>query len=259
MATSVEAVAASRSVREQVTREEWQIRVELAAAYRLAAHYGWDDLIFTHFSARVPGPDEHFLLNPFGMMFGEVTASNLIKVDLEANLVIESEWECNPAAFVIHGVVHESHPNAQCVMHLHTVQGVGVSAQKGGLLPIGQTSVSLYNDVAYHDYEGLALGLDERTRLLADLGDKNRMILRSHGLLTLGKNIGDAFYKMYGLQRACEYQIAAQAGGELIILPQELCDKAEHQAKTGFTTDLGTLAWRALLRLADQLDPSYKE
>lgn len=259
MATKMSGVGEISSVRDRVSPEEWQTRIELAAAYRLAANYGWDDLIFTHFSARVPGPEEHFLLNPFGMMFREVTASNLIKVDLDGNVVMESEWECNPAAFVIHGVVHESHPDATAVMHLHTVEGVGVSAQKDGLLPIGQTSVSLFNDVAYHDYEGLALGLEERERLLADLGDKSRMILRSHGLLALGDGVGDAFYKLYGLQRSCEYQIAAQAGGDLIILPQELCDKAEHQAKTGFSTDLGTLAWRALRRLADELDPSYKE
>ena len=257
MATHVGIVASDRGVQDRVSPEEWEQRIELAAAYRLAAHYGWDDLIFTHFSARVPGPDEHFLLNPFGIMFREVTASNLIKVDLAGNLVMESDWTCNPAAFVIHSVVHEHRPEAQAVMHLHTVEGVGVSAQKGGLLPIGQTSVALYNGLAYHDYEGLALDTDEQARLLDDLGDKSRMILRNHGLLTVGATVGAAFYQMYSLQRACQYQIAAQAGGELIVLPQEMCDRAEHQVRSGFSEDLVSLAWGALKRLADDRYPDY--
>ncbi|MBI1181145.1 MAG: class II aldolase [Alphaproteobacteria bacterium] len=258
MATKLHA-ATSASVKDRVSPEEWAVRLDLAAAYRAAAHYGWDDLIFTHFSARVPGPDEHFLLNPFGMMFREVTASTLIKVDLEGTVVMESEWECNPAAFVIHGVVHESRPDARCVMHLHTVAGVGVSAQPDGLLPIGQTNAALVNDVAYHDYEGLALDMDERVRLVADLGARNRMILRNHGLLTVGGSVGEAFGRMYGLQRACEYQIAAQAGGRLNLLSREICDKAQEQSRTGFRTPLNVLAWAAIRRLADDLYPSYRQ
>ncbi len=189
-------LATDNSVRDQVSAEEWAVRVELAAAYRLAAHFGWDDLIFTHFSARVPGPDNHFLLNPFGMMFREVTASNLIKIDLEGNLMMDSEWECNPAAFVIHGVVHEHRPESHSVMHLHTIEGVGVSAQEDGLLPIGQTAATIINDITYHDYEGLALDLPERTALLKDLGDSNRMILRNHGVLTSRKDVGAAWDTM---------------------------------------------------------------
>ena len=256
MATNI--ALSHRSVQDQVSPEEWAQRIELAAAYRVAAHYGWDDLIFTHFSARVPGPDEHFLLNPFGTMFREVTASNLIKVDLAGNLVVESDWTCNPAAFVIHSVVHEHRPEAQAVMHLHTLEGVGVSAQKNGLLPIGQTSVALYNGLAYHDYEGLALDNDEQARLLTDLGDKGRMILRNHGLLTVGGTVGEAFYQMYGLQRACQYQVAAQAGGELIVLPQEMCDRAEEQVRSGFSENLVDLAWNAMKRLADDLYPDHR-
>jgi ribulose-5-phosphate 4-epimerase/fuculose-1-phosphate aldolase len=256
MATRLKQAA---SVKDRVSPEEWAVRQDLAAAYRIAAHYHWDDLIFTHFSARVPGPHEHFLLNPFGMMFREVTASNLIKVDLQGTVVMDSEWECNPAAFVIHGTIHEHRHDALCVMHLHTVAGVGVSAQQEGLLPIGQTNVALINDVAYHDYEGLALDMDERVRLVADLGSKNRMILRNHGLLTIGGSVGDAFARMYGLQRACEYQIAAQAGGTLIVLPQAIADKAKIQSETGFPTPLNKLAWAAAKRMADELYPSYRQ
>jgi ribulose-5-phosphate 4-epimerase/fuculose-1-phosphate aldolase len=246
-------------VQDLVSPEEWAVRVDLAAAYRLAAHYGWDDLIFTHFSARVPGPDDHFLLNPFGMMFHEVTASNLIKIDHAGDLVMDSEWECNPAAFVIHGVVHENRADAHAVMHLHTTEGVGVSAQPDGLLPVGQTSATLVNRLAYHDYEGLALDVEERKTLLANLGELNLMILRNHGLLTVGGSVGAAFYGMYSLQKACEYQIAAQAGGQVTLISPEICAKAQQQATHGFTQDLGALAWAALKRQATDLFPEHQD
>src|SRR5437667_10160225 len=170
------------TVRDQVSTEEWQARVDLAAAYRLVAHYGWDDLIFTHISARVPGPEHHFLLNPYGMMFDEVTASSLVKVDLTGNIVMKSPYAINPAGFTIHSAVHAAREDALCVMHLHTENGIAVSAQKQGLLPISQQSLFALASLAYHDYEGLALNEDEKPRLVDDLGDKRNLILRNHGL-----------------------------------------------------------------------------
>src|SRR5881409_3319596 len=179
------------SIREQVTEPEWQARVDLAAAYRLVALYGWDDLIFTHISARVPGADHHFLLNPYGMMFGEITASSLVKIDLTGNKVTDSPHFINPAGFTIHSAVHAAREDALCVMHLHTRHGVAVSAQKQGLLPISQQSLFALASLAYHDYEGLALNEDEKPRLVDDLGDKRNLILRNHGLLTIGANAAD--------------------------------------------------------------------
>src|SRR5499433_4144915 len=176
------------SVRDQVSEAEWQARVDLAAAYRLVALYRWDDLIFTHISARVPGSDHHFLLNPYGMMFEEVTASSLVKIDLAGNKVMDSPYFINPAGFTIHSAVHAAREDAMCVMHLHTDYGIAVSAQKKGLLPLSQQSMVALASIAYHDYEGLALDEEEKPRLVADLGDKKYMILRNHGLLTLGQS-----------------------------------------------------------------------
>src|SRR4030088_2905965 len=195
------------TVRDQVSTEEWQARVDLAAAYRLVALYGWDDLIFTHISSRVPGGEHHFLLNPYGMMFEEVTASSLVKVDLAGNKVTESPHQINPAGFTIHSAVHAAREDALCVMHLHTDYGIAVSAQKDGLLPLSQQSLFALASLAYHDYEGLALNEDEKSRLVADLGNKTDMILRNHGLLTLGKTAAEAFLSMYILERACRIQI----------------------------------------------------
>src|SRR5438552_8044931 len=202
---------------QEMSEQEWQARVDLAAAYRLVAHYGWDDLIFTHLSARVPGPEHHFLINPYGMMFEEITASSLVKVDLKGNKVMDSPFEINPAGFTIHSAVHEAREDAQCVMHLHTTEGVAVSCQKDGLLPISQQSLYPLMGLAYHDYEGVALNPEEKVRLVRDLGDQHSMILRNHGLLTCGASVADAFLFMYILQKACEVQIRAQAGGGELI------------------------------------------
>src|SRR5437867_7550601 len=196
------AVPKSSSVRDQISTGEWQARVDLAAAYRLVALYGWDDLIFTHISARVPGADHHFLLNPYGMMFDEVTASSLLKIDLAGNKVMDSSYFINPAGFTIHSAVHEAREDALCVMHLHTDYGIAVSAQKDGLLPISQQAMFASASLAYHDYEGLALNEEEKPRLVADLGDKSHMILRNHGLLTVGRTAAEAFLAMFLLERA---------------------------------------------------------
>src|SRR5436190_2567106 len=207
------AAAKPTSIREHVSAEEWSARVDLAAAYRLVALYGWDDLIFTHISARVPGPEHHFLLNAYGMMFEEVTASSLIKIDLEGKKVMDSPHFLNPAGFTIHSAVHAAREDALCVMHLHTEGGIAVSAQKDGLLPISQQAMFPSASLAYHDYEGLALNEAEKPRLVSDLGDKKNMILRNHGLLTIGSTVAEAFLSMYLLERACRIQILAQSGG----------------------------------------------
>src|SRR6185295_14943523 len=207
------AAAQPTTIRGQVSEAEWQARVDLAAAYRLVALSGWDDLIFTHISARIPGPEHHFLLNPYGMMFDEVTASSLVKIDLNGNKVSDSPYFINPAGFTIHSAVHAARADALCVMHLHTDYGIAVSAQEKGLLPISQQAMFPLASLAYHDYEGLALNEEEKPRLVSDLGDKNYMILRNHGLLTLGTTVAEAFLSMYILERACRIQILAQSGG----------------------------------------------
>src|SRR5215831_17573717 len=196
------ASAKPSSVRDQTTEAEWQARVDLAAAYRLVALYGWDDLIFTHISARVPGGDHHFLLNPYGMMFDEVTASSLVKIDLQGQKVGDSPYFINPAGFTIHSAVHEAREDALCVMHLHTRNGIAVSAQKDGLLPLSQQAMFALASLAYHDYEGLALDAEEKPRLVADLGNKKSLILRNHGLLTVGRTVAEAFLGMFLLERA---------------------------------------------------------
>jgi ribulose-5-phosphate 4-epimerase/fuculose-1-phosphate aldolase len=248
------------SVREHVSAEEWQARVDLAAAYRLVAHYGWDDLVFTHISARVPGPEHHFLINPYGLMFDEITASSLVKVDLDGNIAMDSPYHINPAGFTIHSAIHAAREDALCVMHLHTPQGVAVSAQKEGLLPISQQSMISLASIAYHDYEGLALNEDEKPRLVADLGDKNSLILRNHGLLTVGAHTAEAFLAMYTLQRSCEIQILAQSGApELVPIPKPLLDGVAKQVKA-VTKGMGAnLVWPGLLRKLDRIDPSYGE
>src|SRR5918999_559416 len=215
--------AKTATVRELVSAEEWQARVDLAAAYRLVAHFGWDDLVFTHISARVPGPEHHFLINPYGMMFDEVTASSLVKIDLGGNVVMESAYHINPAGFTIHSAVHAAREDALCVMHLHTDCGIAVSAQEKGLLPISQQSLFVLASLGYHDYEGLALNDEEKPRLVADLGKKSFLILRNHGLLTVGHTVADSFLSMFLLERACRIQILAQAGGgKLIPISREI-------------------------------------
>jgi ribulose-5-phosphate 4-epimerase/fuculose-1-phosphate aldolase len=251
--------ARTSTVRELVSKEEWQARVDLAAAYRLVAHYGWDDLIFTHISARVPGPEHQFLLNPYGMMFDEVTASSLVKVDLNGNVIMETPYAINPAGFTIHSAVHAAREDALCVMHLHTDYGIAVSAQKNGLLPISQQSLFALASLAYHDYEGLALNDDEKPRLVSDLGNKNHMILRNHGLLTLGRSAAEAFLSMFILERACKIQILAQSGGaELVNLPDPILARVAMQLNVVTIGQGAQLAWPGLLRKLDRIDPSYR-
>jgi len=247
------------AVRTRVTPAEWQQRVDLAACYRLVAHYHWDDLVFTHISARVPGPEHHFLINPYGMLFEEITASSLVKVDLEGKKVFDSAYEINPAGFVIHSAIHAAREDAKCVLHAHTLNGVAVSTQKGGLLPISQQSIFPLASLAYHDYEGVALRDDEKPRLVRDLGDKNFLMLRNHGLLTVADNIPDVFLSMYLFEAACAIQIRAQGGGgELIPVDPRIVAGAQAQAKQVTRGAGGQLAWPGLLRKLDRLDPSYK-
>jgi ribulose-5-phosphate 4-epimerase/fuculose-1-phosphate aldolase len=254
------AVPKSSSVRDQISTDEWQARVDLAAAYRLVALYGWDDLIFTHISARVPGPDHHFLLNPYGMMFDEVTASSLVKVDPDGNKVMDSPYFINPAGFTIHSAVHAAREDARCVMHLHTDHGIAVSAQKQGLLPISQQAMFALSSLAYHDYEGLALDEEEKPRLVADLGDKKFMILRNHGLLTLGRTAAEAFLGMFLLERACKIQILAQSGGgEVAKIPNDIIDRVASQMSAVTMGQGAALTWPGLLRKLDRIDPSYLE
>jgi len=243
----------------QILEEEWQVRVDLAAAYRLVALYGWDDLIFTHISARVPGAEHHFLLNPYGMMFEEVTASSLVKVDLAGNKVTESPYFVNPAGFTIHSAVHAAREDALCVMHLHTDYGIAVSAQKDGLLPISQQAMLALASLAYHDYEGLALNDEEKPRLVKDLGDKNHLILRNHGLLTVGRTAAEAFLAMFLLERACKIQILAQAGGELVSIPDPVLRLVESQVKAVTVGQGAALTWPGLLRKLDRIYPSFRK
>jgi ribulose-5-phosphate 4-epimerase/fuculose-1-phosphate aldolase len=254
------ATAKPTSIRDQVSAEEWQVRVDLAAAYRLVALYGWDDLIFTHISARVPGAEHYFLLNPYGMMFEEVTASSLVKVDLSGQKVSESPFAINPAGFTIHSAVHEARQDALCVMHLHTDYGIAVSAQKDGLLPISQQAMFPLASLAYHDYEGLALNEAEKPRLVSDLGDKSYLILRNHGLLTLGKTAAEAFLSMYIFERACRIQILAQSGGgELYQVPDPIVDLTAKQLSAVTVGQGAQLAWPGLLRKLDRIDRSYRD
>ncbi|MEC8810094.1 MAG: class II aldolase/adducin family protein [Pseudomonadota bacterium] len=247
-----------KSIRNQVSEEEWKQRVDLAACYRLVADYGWDDLIFTHISARVPGPEHHFLINPYGMLFEEITASSLVKVDLHGNKVMDSEYDINPAGFTIHSAIHAAREDAKCVLHIHSINGVAVSAQKNGVLPLSQQSILVLSSLAYHDYEGIALREDEKPRLVADLGDKNFFMLRNHGLLTAADNIPDAFLFMYLFEAACMIQVRAQAGGgELIPIDQKIIDTAQAQAQAVTRQAGGALAWPALLRRLDRRNPGY--
>jgi ribulose-5-phosphate 4-epimerase/fuculose-1-phosphate aldolase len=260
----VAAVKSSPSVREQVSREEWDVRVDLAALYRLVAHYNWTDLIFTHISARVPGSEDHFLINPYGMMFHEITASSLLKVDHEGNILLPSPYPFNKAGFVIHGAVHMGRPDVQCVIHLHTRDGVAVAAQADGLLPLSQHAMFCLPYLAYHDYEGVALDYAERERLIADLGDRKLMILRNHGTLAAGATIADAWLSIHNLERACTIQIAAMAGGAggLNMPSQAAIDTVRNQIRrregTQSGVDMNALAWSAMLRMMDAKDPGYR-
>ena len=246
------------NLKDQVSPEEWRVRVDLAACYRLVAHYGWDDLVFTHISVRVPGT-AHFLINPYGFFFEEITASSLVKVNLAGEKVMDSPYQINPAGFVIHSAIHENRADAHCVLHLHTDAGVAVSCRREGLLPLSQTSLFAYSSLAYHDYEGIALSSEEKIRLVADLGEKNFLILRNHGTLTVGPTVADAFLSMYTLERACRMQIMAQYGGaELIPIPTPIVKGIAKQIQVVTAGMGGGLCWPGLLRKLDRLDPSYR-
>ena len=250
--------APSKGLRAQVSAEEWQLRVDLAACYRLIALYGWDDMVFTHVSVRIPGPEHHFLINPYGLMFEEITASSLVKVDMECRPLLPTPYPVNPAGFVIHSTIHAAREDVVCVLHTHTTAGVGVSAQKGGLLPISQQASVVLNSLGYHDYEGIAVHDDERPRLARDLASNTCMILRNHGLLTVGSTVADAFLNMYTLENACRAQIAAQAGGTELTMVEPKVITANVAAVTVATKGAGGgIAWPALLRKLQRVNPGY--
>jgi ribulose-5-phosphate 4-epimerase/fuculose-1-phosphate aldolase len=247
------------SLKSKVSEAEWEQRVALAACYRLVAHFKWDDLIFTHISARVPGPEHHFLINPYGMFFDEITASSLVKVDLQGRKVMDSPYEVNPAGFTIHSAVHAAREDAKCVLHVHSLNGVAVSAQEGGVLPVSQQSIFVLASLAYHDYEGVALNEDEKPRLVRDLGDKAFFMLRNHGLLTVGETVADAFMYMYVFEAACTIQLRAQAGGgKLIPIDPRLIAGAQAQAKAVTRGAGAALTWPGLLRKLERSDTSYR-
>ncbi|MFB6418792.1 class II aldolase/adducin family protein [Bradyrhizobium tunisiense] len=243
-----------------VDSDEWEIRCDLAAAYRLIAQFGMDDLIYTHLSARLPGKKHRFLLNPYGMMFEEITASSLVVVDPEGRaLEREGGAEINSAGFTIHSAVHMTREDAQCVMHTHTLAGMAVAAQEAGLLPLNQMSMEFYGRIAYHDYEGIADDLDERERLARDLGDKHVMILKHHGLLTVGRTVAEAFYNMYYLDQSCRIQIAATQGGQKITLPPDevVAHTVAQNSRYLESKSYGSRAWTALKRRLDRIAPDY--
>jgi ribulose-5-phosphate 4-epimerase/fuculose-1-phosphate aldolase len=260
--------ASERETVSNIDAAEWTTRVELAALYRLAAHYGWTDLIYTHISARVPGPHDHFLLNPFGWMFQEVTASSLVKVDVEGRIVAPTQHRVHPAGFVIHSAVHQARPEVGCVMHCHTRAGMALSMLECGLLPLSQHAMLFHEKVGYHDSEGLALELDERARLVRDLGDNAVMILRNHGTLVAGETIAQTFSMMWHLEKAMQAQMDALATHEKLTQPSQAV--ARLIAERGFTSrkidqygergsPLGRVEWPAALRMLDAIDPGYRQ
>lgn len=242
------------------TQTEQQVRNDLAACYRLVAAYGWDDLIFTHISARVPGPEHHFLINPYGMMFSEITASSLVKVDLHGRKLDGSPHPVNPAGFTIHSAVHSAREDAQCVLHVHSVNGVAVSAQEEGLLPLSQHAMFVLASLAYHDYEGVALDDDEKPRLVRDLGARRFLMLRNHGLLTVGRSVAEAFVAMYFFETACMMQVRALGGGVPVRrIGASILAHAEDQWDIVTRGAGGGLAWPALLRKLDAANPGYRD
>ena len=246
------------TLRPRVSDAEWQQRVDLAACYRLVALFGWDDLIFTHISARVPGPEHHFLINPYGFMFDEITASSLVKVDVHGNKLDDTPHDINPAGFTIHSAVHTARDDAICVLHLHSANGVAVSAQEAGVLPLSQHSIFVLSSLAYHDYEGVALVEDEKPRLLRDLGDRRCLMLRNHGLLTVGRSVAEAFVAMYFFETTCRMQVAAMSGGQpLRHIAQPIIDGAQAQWEQVTRGAGGGLAWPALLRRLARTNPGH--
>jgi ribulose-5-phosphate 4-epimerase/fuculose-1-phosphate aldolase len=253
--------ATPRSLTEPVLDAERAIRIDLAAAYRLVALHGWDDLIFTHISARIPGPEHHFLINPYGMTFDEITASSLVKIGLDGKPVGSSRYPVNPAGFTIHSAIHEVRDDAGCVMHLHTLDGTAVATSKEGLTPLNQTAQLVIGDLAYHDYEGVALDHAERPRLQQDLGTKHLMLLRNHGTLAVGINCADAFMRMYYLERACSMQVRTRMlGRDDHEADPKVIEKNVALSQTGGMTYLANeLLWPALLRKLDRIDPSFRD
>jgi len=250
-----------QSLQDKVSPEEWAVRVDLAACYRLVARFGWEDLVFTHITARVPGTPDQFLINPYGVFFDEITASSLVKIDQQGQKLDDSPFPVNPAGFVIHSAIHAARHDAKCVLHTHTLNGVAVSTQRAGLLPISQHSISVLTSLGYHDFEGPALRDNEKPRLVADLGDKTSLILRNHGLLTVGETAAEAFVSMYYLETSCAIQVRAQSGGgELIPVPKEVIDdsNARMQSTQRPGGGRGALVWPGLLRRLDRTDQSYR-
>jgi ribulose-5-phosphate 4-epimerase/fuculose-1-phosphate aldolase len=242
-----------------ITPAEWALRVQLAAAYRIADHLGWSELVYTHISARVPGPEHHFLINPYGLRFDEVTASSLVKIDAEGNPVGASAYKANKAGFIIHSAIHMAREDAQCVWHMHTLAGMAVSAQDEGLLPVHMYSHNFWNRVSYHDFEGPSMRLDERTRLVRSLGKNDALILRNHGLLTVGPTIPAAFIRFWRLNRACEIQLAAQAA-KLRLPSPEVCEASYAMGEEFLAdqADVGQLEFDSILRKIESKDASYK-
>ncbi len=247
-----------QEVRASVSPEEWALRVELAACYRLIARFRMTDWIYNHISSRVPGPHDHYLINPFGLLYEEVSASNLVKVDAQGHLAEETDLDVNPAAFVIHGAIHQARADVGCVLHTHTAAGIAVAAQAQGLMPISQHALKFHGDVAYHDFEGIALDHAEQQRLVADLGHRNVLILRNHGLLTLGATVPEAFDRMYFLERSCQIQIAATSAGMPLVHPSSaICERTAAQY-AGSGSYIRGRDWQALIRLLDREQPDYR-
>ena len=252
------------SKKKHMTEAEHTARVDLAAAFRLVDLYGWSDMLATHLSARIPGPDEHFLINPVGMMFEEMTASCLVKVDIDGNILSESEFGINPAGYTIHSAVHMGRKDAGCVMHTHTAAGLGVATQKSGLLPLTQMALAVIAQTGYHDYEGPAFDLRERDRLINDLASNNVLILRNHGLLTVGKTVAEAFVWLFRAERACRFQLSfQQAGVPAQEIPKEVQDISIERSKKAISASghrpIGQFEWPALLRKLNRENPGYAQ
>ena len=247
-------------VQEAVSDAEWQARVELAACYRLVHRFGWDDLVFNHITAQVPGEAGHFLINPYGLLYNEMCASNMVKVDIEGNKVMDSPYDINPAGYVVHSAVHEVRHDVDCVIHWHSRAGVAVAAQRDGLLPISQQATVVLASLGYHDYEGIAVDEEERKTIQKNLGNKTNLILRNHGLLVVGNTVADAFLLMYIFETACQVQIAAQSGGaDLISIDQSIIDDTARRASMVTKGQFGGIAWPALIRQLDQSDASFRD
>jgi ribulose-5-phosphate 4-epimerase/fuculose-1-phosphate aldolase len=254
------AIAPDKPASGDYAAEELRLRRELAAVYRLVAHFKMTDLVYNHISVRLPGPEHRFLINPFGLLYEEITASSLVIVGLDGQLVTDGPWKVNPAGFVIHSAIHEAREDALCVLHTHTKAGCAVAAQRQGLLPLNQMSLEFYNRVAYHDYEGIVVNSAEKKRLVENLGDRQVMILRNHGLLTVGRTPGRAFLRMFYLERSCQIQVDALAGGAALVMPPpEVCEFTARQFERGMGDDSPSLAWDAMLRLAERAYPDYKD